>query len=146
MTETMDKRAKRVMEHLGLPSFSALVHAGITEKYDKLFPAYMEQKFGSSESSEEEPKSAYEKAKQKKKIKEQLALEPFRDLCSRLQGEVIEDGTGALICRYPYFNQLEKEMRDVPLMSVSPGMLTYQYFPDKETIEEWRKMKLLKYD
>lgn len=131
-------QANKLRTKKSFSSFSALIHYCVMEAYDKNFPAYMEDRVSRT------PESATDRARQKIQIKKTLAEEPYRILCEQLQGEVSEVN-GQLICTYPYFFQNEKQILQAPLMNVTQGMVTSQYFPDKETVDKWRAKGKLKY-
>ena len=128
-TEKLVANLEEIRVKNGLPSSTATVQFCIIQTYKNEFKDYVMAKKGNT---------AEGKAESEEVVK-QATTDANTALCVKLGGDVSIDNNGAMVCNYYTYNKKNRYEQKVSLNSLTEDLLTRQFFPDKETVEQLQK-------
>lgn len=143
----MKQMLEDIQQHKGYLSISQAVTESISVHHMKLFgaPRYNGEHglaYNIKEATPEEEKERQRMANKEQytKRKKEEKDEEARSICTAMGGEV----KGGL-CFYYKYSDTERYMQEIPLSRMNPDMISNQYSPSREKVEELQRKGKVKY-
>lgn len=134
----------KIKEITRMKDTSTVIRMALTVYYEKLEPLYIRTKSQQTkrtvyESPEDRVKAQIKKKQEDDEAKRAVEKERALQICSALDGEIIEQDNGALACKFSLYEKVGKRVlegsRTVPFENLHESILDTQFKgADKETI------------
>lgn len=137
-TGAIVEKIDRIKEH-GYPTVSAVITQAIIEFYNTLYPPYRSSGAtgGSSlMSPDDRAKRTVDKREAEKKYREEMAEKEQIDLCTAMEGVIVERPDGAKLCKFYKYSRATAYEQEIDISALNDEVVRTQYSPDKETCQK----------